>query len=138
MKTAGTSFLEALRVVLRCDEKLFREITAFARDRYPRERATYCVHADLDRVPPPDALPHAEALEKTYLDRWEDTSPGRGFTAEGRQILHCTYGAILTHGRLGPAFRAVLDAHGDLLEELLVEHFRRHLEALQKGLEAGG
>ena len=33
VKTAGTSYLEALRVVARHDEALFRRIIAFARSR---------------------------------------------------------------------------------------------------------
>ena len=34
VKTAGTSYLEALRAVLRHDEKLFRQIVDFSRGRY--------------------------------------------------------------------------------------------------------
>ncbi|RMG38030.1 MAG: hypothetical protein D6725_08035, partial [Planctomycetota bacterium] len=59
---------------------------------------------------------------------------GRGFTAPGRQILHCTFGSTLTHPEFGPAIRDVLTAHPDTYEQVLAEHFRRHLEALQTGL----
>src|SRR5204862_836741 len=43
VKTAGTSYLEALRAVLRHDVDLFRKITDFARERYDADRATYHV-----------------------------------------------------------------------------------------------
>ncbi|MGH7129661.1 MAG: tagaturonate epimerase family protein, partial [Planctomycetaceae bacterium] len=40
VKTAGTSYLEALRVAARHDESLFRRIVGFARQRYETDRAT--------------------------------------------------------------------------------------------------
>ena len=45
-------------------------------------------------------------LEQLYLECWEDVPDGAGFTAPGRQILHCTFGSVLTTN-LG---RAVRDA----------------------------
>ncbi|MGE3821629.1 MAG: tagaturonate epimerase family protein, partial [Isosphaeraceae bacterium] len=45
VKTAGTSYLEALRVVARHDEPLFRRIVDFARDHYEVDKATYHVSA---------------------------------------------------------------------------------------------
>ena len=47
VKTAGTSYLEALRVVARHDEALFRRVIDFARERYDRDKATYHVSATL-------------------------------------------------------------------------------------------
>jgi len=52
VKTAGTSYLEALRVVARHEESLFRRIIDFARDRYDTDKATYNVSATLDMLPP--------------------------------------------------------------------------------------
>ncbi|MEM8678369.1 MAG: tagaturonate epimerase family protein, partial [Planctomycetota bacterium] len=43
VKTAGTSYLEALRVVARHEESLFREIVAFSRSHYEKDKATYHV-----------------------------------------------------------------------------------------------
>jgi hypothetical protein len=43
VKTAGTSYLEALRAVLRHDAKLFRQICEFSRSRYDTDLATYHV-----------------------------------------------------------------------------------------------
>src|SRR6185295_904952 len=41
VKTAGTSYLEALRVVARTAPKLFAEIAAFCRGRFETDRASY-------------------------------------------------------------------------------------------------
>lgn len=133
VKTAGTSYLEALRVVARHHEELFRRIVRFARDRYDTDKATYHVSATVQGVPPEQALDGIE-LERVYLERWEDVPAGRGFTAPGRQILHCTFGSTLTHPEFGPAIREVLIDHAGTYEEVLAEHFRRHLHALQAGL----
>ena len=133
VKTAGTSYLEALRVIARHDVDLFREIIRFARDRYDIDRATYHVSATNQSVPAPDALPDKE-LEKAYLERWDDVPQGRGFTAPGRQILHCTFGSTLIEPRLGPAIRDVLESHPDTYKDVLSDHFNRHLEALAAGM----
>src|SRR4029078_5023920 len=52
VKTAGRSYLEALRAVLRHDEALFRRIIDFSRGRYETDKATYHVSATLDKTPP--------------------------------------------------------------------------------------
>lgn len=134
VKTAGTSYLEALRVVARHDEKLFREIIAFARGRYDTDKATYHVSATLAGVPAPEQISSARDLERLYLELWSEVPTGRGFTQPGRQILHCTFGSVLTHPQFGSAVRDVLVAHADTYTEVLAEHFARHLEALLAGL----
>jgi len=133
VKTAGTSYLEALRVVARHDEGLFRRIVAFARSFYNSEKASYHVSASIEQVPEPDAMSSIE-LERTYLERWQDVAHGSGFTKPGRQILHCTFGSTLTDTQLGPAIRAVLEAHPDTYTEVLADHFTHHLRSLSAGL----
>ncbi len=130
VKTAGTSYLEALRVVAIHDPALFRRICDFARSRYEVDRATYHVHATLDTVPPPAAIADDRQLERTYLELWDDVAPGRGFTAAGRQILHCTFGSVLTDEVLGGAVRECLTRHQDTYTEVLAIHFEKHLQAL--------
>ena len=133
VKTAGTSYLEALRVVARHDEALFRRIVQFGRDRYDVDKATYHVSATNDAVPVGDDL-DAKRLEQVYLECWADVPQGLGFTEPGRQILHCTFGSTLTDPELGPAVRSVLESHPDTYTEVLADHFSRHLEALAAGL----
>ena len=134
VKTAGTSYLEALRVVARHDEKLFRTIIDFARSRYDTDKATYHVSATNAAVPPPSAIKSAKDLEHTYLGLWERTPKGTGMSDPGRQILHCTFGSTLTHPEFGPAVRNVLTSHKDTYKEVLVTHFTKHLEALRAGM----
>ncbi|MCH8829110.1 MAG: hypothetical protein IID45_05985 [Planctomycetes bacterium] len=135
VKTAGTSYLEALRVVARHDESLFRAIVDFSRSRYDTDKATYHVAATLDSAPPAVDVAEAKSLERLYLECWEDVPAGKGFTAPGRQILHCTFGSVLTHPEFGPAVRAVLEAHPETYTEILADHFGRHLDALKAGMD---
>ncbi len=134
VKTAGTSYLEALRVVARHDPPLFRRLVEFARSRYEADKATYHVSATLDSAPPASAVTDPVELERLYLERWEDVPRGRGFTAPGRQILHCTFGSVLTHPEWGPAVTDAIQSHVDTYTEVLADHFGRHLEALRAGL----
>lgn len=134
VKTAGTSYLEALRVVARHDEPLFRQLIDFGRSRYDTDKATYHVSATNATVPPTSDIADADGLERTYLERWADVPAGKGFTEPGRQILHCTFGSTLTHPEFGPAVRAVLEAHPDTYTEVLADHFSRHLDALAAGM----
>lgn len=131
VKTAGTSYLEAVRVVARHDEPLFRQIIEFARGRYDTDKATYHVSATRDSAPPPSEVRDVHELERVYLQCWDDVPLGRGFTAPGRQILHCTFGSVLTDSELGRGLRRVLDAHPDTYRDMLAEHFERHLNALR-------
>ncbi len=133
VKTAGTSYLEALRVVAVHDAALFRRICEFGRVKYDTDKATYHVHATLETVPPPAAIPDDHQLEQTYLECWEDVEPGKGFTEAGRQILHCTFGSVLTDPELGSALRECIAAHPDTYSEVLAVHFEKHLLALQAG-----
>lgn len=134
VKTAGTSYLEALRVVLIHEPELFRRIVSFGRERYDTDRATYHVSATVAGVPGPEYVADNVELERLYLERWEDVRPGAGFTRPGRQILHCTFGSVLNHPEFGPAVRAVLEAQPGTYAAVLEEHFARHLDALTAGM----
>ena len=117
VKTAGTSYLEALRVTAAHEPALFREILAFARERYETDKATYHVSADLAKVPAPDDL--ADDALSTLLDQFDS-----------RQALHVTYGSVLTADG-GERFRSrlltALKTHEEAYAEALEKHIRRHL-----------
>jgi tagaturonate epimerase len=120
LKTAGTSYLEALRVVAAYDPALLREIYAFARERYHDDRASYHVSATLERAPAPGDL--ADAALPALLDQFD-----------ARQILHVTFGSVLT--ARGPDGRPrfydrlidVLRGHAEAYAAGLQAHFLRHL-----------
>ncbi|MDZ7261882.1 MAG: tagaturonate epimerase family protein, partial [candidate division KSB1 bacterium] len=122
VKTAGTSYLEALRVICRTDVPLFREIVAFCRRRYDTDKATYHVSARLDQVP--------ERIDDKNLEQWYLENPA------GRQILHVTFGSVLTasKGRDGIAFKERilenLSKNDALYREVLHKHLGKHLQFL--------
>ncbi len=134
VKTAGTSYLEALRVVARHDEALFRRIIDFARERYDTDKATYHVSATNSCALPQTEVDSVQELEKIYLEMWSDVPQGKGFTNPGRQILHCTFGSVLTDAELGPLVKDLVNTHVDTYTEVLADHFVRHLDALRAGL----
>ncbi|MGC9347648.1 MAG: tagaturonate epimerase family protein [Anaerolineae bacterium] len=112
LKTAGTSYLEALRAVAGVAPELFRQILALAIERYDEDRATYHVSADRDKVPPPESLDDAELAG--VLD-----------TFDGREVLHVTFGSALD--AYGEELKEVLDAHEEAHYAALKTHFVRHL-----------
>ena len=121
VKTAGTSYLEALRAVAVCNPSLFREILDFARSLYEHERRTYHVSGELDRVP------GATTLDDDALVRLLDDE-------DARQVLHVTFGRVLTERDPGgrtlfkDRIMAVLREHEDVHFGNLVTHFKRHTE----------
>lgn len=121
VKTAGTSYLEALRTVAQVDPALFREILTFAFERYDEDRASYHVSAQPARLPKPDKLKDADLAKTLDIN-------------DGRQLLHVTYGSVLTarvgngdfrfRERLLDALRANEETHYDVI----ARHIRRHVE----------
>lgn len=125
LKTAGTSYLEALRTVARVEPGLFREVLAFARDHYEADRATYHVSADLAKVADPAQL--SDAQLPAVLDDFHT-----------RQALHVTFGSVLTartaagEHRFRTRLYAALTAHEEAYYAALEAHFQRHLEPFAK------
>ena len=120
LKTAGTSYLEALRTLASVDPEAFRAVYAFARGCYEHDRATYHVSASLDRVAPADAVPAQEL--PALLDNFD-----------AREILHVTFGSVLTDTkdtggrRFSDQLMAVLGDHAEAYAANLQRHFTRHL-----------
>ena len=130
VKTAGTSYLEALRVAAREDASLFREILIASRLRYSMDKLTYHVSATLDSAPDPTETTDMGILEAEYLGNWSKVPAGEGFTQPGRQILHVTFGSVLCDPVIGSRLRICLESHPETYREVLTDHFSRHLHAL--------
>lgn len=113
LKTAGTSYLEALRAVTQLDPALFREIVALARQRYPTDRATYHVSAELAKMPDIAGLADAQLVE--LLDDFHT-----------REVLHVTFGSVLTRADLYQPFVAILRENEETYSQVLETHFDRH------------
>jgi hypothetical protein len=117
LKTAGTSYLEAVRAVSRIDPGLFREIYTFARGRYETDKASYHVSADMAKVPPVEKLTDQQLPDS--LDHFDT-----------RQMLHVTFGSVLTADG-GRKFRtrlyAALEGTEEVHYEVLARHIGRHI-----------
>ena len=127
VKTAGTSYLEALRVIARTSQPLFQEIIDYSGGRFSEDRASY--HISVEEADLPELLGTGNNdLEQVFLD--ED---------KGRQVLHVTFGSVLTRGQAssGQSFKKaileILEKEADLHAEVLEHHLGRHLKALRAG-----
>ncbi len=118
VKTAGTSYLEALRTIARLAPGLFREICAAAWGSFERDRASYHISARLEAAPAPGELADTELPD--LLDDFH-----------GRQVLHVTFGSVLE--ATGERLHGILSRHYEGYEADLERHFVRHLEALKAG-----
>jgi len=120
LKTAGTSYLEALRTVAQVQPDLLRDIYAFALERYETDRASYHVSAERQQAPALEDMPDADV--PTLLDQFD-----------ARQILHVTFGSVLTaqdsdgKRRFYDRMMEVLLTHPEAYAANLKSHFLRHL-----------
>jgi hypothetical protein len=111
IKTAGTSYLEALRVLAKHEPDLFTKIYSLGRERYETDKKTYHVSAELNLLPKTDDLP--SLLEDFHA----------------REVLHVTFGSALT--QFGSALKDALVKHEGAYYEGLKIHFGKHLSLLK-------
>ena len=120
LKTAGTSYLEALRTVAQVQPDLLRDIYAFSLERYETDRASYHVSAELHRAPSPTNM--SDTAVPMLLDQFD-----------ARQILHVTFGSVLTAQdssggrRFYDGMMEVLNTHREAYAANLKSLFLRHL-----------
>jgi hypothetical protein len=111
VKTAGTSYLEALRILAEYEPELFIKIYFLGRERYETDKKTYHVSADINQLPQTDHLP-------LFLDDFH-----------AREVLHVTFGSALA--QFGVELKATLLKHEDAYCDGLKSHFDRHLRLLE-------
>jgi hypothetical protein len=112
VKTAGTSYLEALRVLAKHEPDLFLKIYSLGCERYETDRRTYHVSASLEMLPQADDLP-------SLLDDFH-----------AREMLHVTFGSALA--QFGVELKAALAKHETAYYEYLRSHFEKHLRLLKE------
>jgi len=120
VKTAGTSYLEALKVVAFAEPEEFRKILDFARIEYEKEKNSYHVSADLKNVHTSSNYSNKQLLE--LFDQ-----------NDARQVLHVTFGIVLTsvdqNGK--SIFRDkiydCLKKNEEVHYNYLINHFKNHL-----------
>jgi hypothetical protein len=117
VKTAGTSYLEALRVIAHEDPTFFREILDFSRSHFEKDRKSYYLSCDASKVHAADSYTDAELPE--LLNQ-----------VDSRQVLHVTFGSVLDH--YSDRLKAFLRDHEAEYEAVLVAHFNKHLAPLAR------
>jgi hypothetical protein len=123
LKTAGTSWLEAMRLVALTDPSLYRKMHQYALLKFAEASRFYHVTTDLSQIP---------KLE----DLSDQDLPSLLEHEEARQLLHITYGFLLNaktpegedlfRGNLYHLLASYEEDYWSLLET----HFEKHLRSL--------
>lgn len=125
LKTAGTYYLEDLKIVARHDLALFLEIYAHSSAQFARDRASYELSAR------PEDIPDLQKLSGADIARLLQSGTGNDNL---RQVLHVTYGSILTarDGENRPLFAGrvekVLRENFVEYQAELFQHLERHFK----------
>jgi hypothetical protein len=106
VKTAGTSYLELLRVLALQNPPLFRKLLDLAHAHFQMDRKTYYLDCQPERVP-------------TSLQLADEQLPGLLDDFDARQLLHVTFGSIL-------------DAYGDRLYAFITDHEADYWTGLER------
>jgi len=123
VKTAGTNWLEAMRVIAMVDPKFYREVHAYALEAFDEATKYYHVTTDLGKVPALDTMTDAD------LPKYFDMN-------DARQLIHITYGLILSRKNADGSFTfrdklySLWREHEAVYTDALVRHIGRHLNLL--------
>jgi len=123
LKTAGTNWLEAVRVIARHAPSLYRRIHIFAMENLPEAKKYYHITENVANIADINSVPDAGLPE--YLEQ-----------DDARQTLHITYGLILQAKAddgsplLSDMIFETLSAHESDYFAALEKHIGRHLSAL--------
>lgn len=128
VKTAGTNWLEAVRVVSMKDPGLYRELHTYALSMFNEATKFYHVTTNLNNIPSLDSLSDSEL-------------PSLMNHNDARQLIHITYGFILNHqndqgefvfkDRLYHLWKKEMASYNQRLET----HIGKHLELLYQGFQ---
>ncbi|HJQ88737.1 MAG TPA: tagaturonate epimerase family protein [Propionibacteriaceae bacterium] len=110
LKTAGTSWAEALRVIANNDPDLMRQVLTLALDSFEANRKSYHLSCDPTRIPTDPTDDEVAQL----LDR-----------VDSRQVLHVGYGAILEE--FGTRMYRVWNDNEEEHYRIIADHFVKHL-----------
>ena len=129
VKTAGTNWLEAMRAVAAADPAMYREIHAFALEKFEDAKKFYHVTTDLNKVPALDTLTDAELPSLFTMN-------------DARQLIHITYGFILTEKNADGTYRfknrlyKFWRENEGVYSDMLYAHIGKHLALLYDGFRA--
>lgn len=112
LKTAGTSYLEALRVIAKVDPALFRKIYDLSKEHYDTDKKSYHVSAEVAKMPNSDILTDGQLPD--VLNQFD-----------AREALHVCFGTTLDQYK--SEIMIDLNANYDLYQDGLKQHFEKHL-----------
>ena len=123
IKTAGTNWLEAMKLIAIYEPQLYREVHKFALESFDEARKYYVVTTNIANIPDIDTLSD-EQLPELFANN------------DARQLIHITYGLILSASngdgsyiyrtRLYTAWRKYKDAYC----KLIADHIGHHISQL--------
>ena len=128
VKTAGTNWLEAMRAVAKGAPALYREVHKYALSMFESAKKFYHVTTDLTKIPNIDDLTD-DQLESLFTMN------------DARQLIHITYGYILTDKdeKGNYIFKDRLYAfwreNEDVYKNMLYNHIGKHLSLLYSGFQ---
>lgn len=123
IKTAGTSWLEAVKTIALCQPDLYREIHSFALSCFEKDRYSYYLSTDIKKIPD-----IAKLKDEELVSLFSDNNT--------RQLIHITYGSILKEkdedGRyhFRDKIYKILFDHEKTHYQAVSQHIRQHLDFL--------
>jgi tagaturonate epimerase len=123
VKTAGTSWLEAMKTVVICQPALYREMHNFALKCFEKDSFSYLLSTDLQKIPDIKKLKDEELIP-LFSDN------------NARQLIHITYGSILREKdetgkyQFRDRIYNTLFANEEIHYQKVTEHIQHHLELL--------
>ncbi len=115
VKTAGTSYLQAIKAIATTEPLLYRRIHQCSLRNLEKDRQSYSVSLNPAKIPPIEKVSDAELTNLFSLP-------------DNRQLIHITYGSVLAEFRneiYGCLFRNEAEHY-----RLVREHLNRHLGLL--------
>jgi tagaturonate epimerase len=116
LKTSGTSYLEAMRIVATVQPELFCLMLKEAITHFPIESKTYHVSANIEKIPDV-RLCNPDSLEKLLDD------------FHVREVLHVGFGAVLN--KYHKNIIELLNENESLYYERIATHFNRHFDLIE-------
>ncbi len=123
IKTAGTSWLEAVKVIALCQPDLYREIHNFALSCFDRDRFSYHLSTNLKKIPDMERIKDEDLINLFSNNH-------------ARQLIHITYGSILREKDREGRYRfrdriyQTLFQHEKTHYQAVFQHIRHHLDLL--------
>jgi len=123
LKTAGTSWLEAMRLIALMNSSLYRQMHQYTLSKFEEASTLYHVTTDLSQIP-------------KLKDLSDQDLPSLLDQEEARQLLHITYGFLLNaktsegENLFRERLYHLLTNYEEEYWSLLETHFEKHLISL--------